>query len=60
MSSIESDPNLTRAKFALEHQFHNTDDLIRFWKWYGPARVGPDPERIDPWFQRLPSTFNVL
>lgn len=60
MPELETDPNLVRAKFALEYQFHTVDNLIRFWKWFGPARVGPDLERLDPWFQRLPSTFDVI
>lgn len=60
MSSPEdTNPNFLRASFSLEHQFQCVDDLIRFWKWFGPAKLGPWPERSDPWFAGLPSTFVV-
>ena len=56
----ELDPNFRRAMFALEHQFDNVNDMIKFWKLLGPSRLGPWPERLDPWFQNLPSVINML
>lgn len=56
---IELDANFIRGMFSLERQFMNVNDMIIFWKLYGPSRRGPWPERMDPWFAGLTSYFDV-
>ncbi len=47
--------NIDRAMFLLEHKFHTPTDMYHFWRMTGSARlVGPEQEKVFPWWKELP------
>lgn len=56
---IDRNPNFKRGMYTLWAQFDTVNDMVRYWKAAGPAKRGPWPERRDPWFQNLPTTWET-
>lgn len=53
-----NDINFERAMFMLESM--TVDDLIKYWIAFGPCRLGPEIEHINPWWKDLTGSSDIL
>lgn len=53
-----NDINFERAMFMLESM--TVDDLIKYWIAFGPCRLGPEIEHINPWWKDLTDSSDTL